>query len=234
MFSLKIKSSATLPLLLASFSSSLRYLPAMRPKHKEAIAFVSVSHAINITLKAIIHPACDIIIQWCWRQLTFHCRWTYCGCNLLLIMSDIFLHTLLTVVLMIRLPMHCHLVHYFRAENELQYSPNVAQGDNNSRADSFCTLAIRECLWRSGPSRGLQPDWMSWLYRRWFIMLLDVMQSHKTRSSLISITTSRAGAGHSCVYFIRFPILIYVSFHWGKQRLGEIGYIFTMSTCEGS
>lgn len=68
-------------------------------------------------------------------------------------MSHIFFHTLLTAVLMIRPPMHCHFVHYFSAENELQYSSNMAPGDNNSRADSFCTLAKQVSLARRAVTR---------------------------------------------------------------------------------
>lgn len=49
------------------------------------------------------------------------------------IVFHIFFHTALTVALMIHPPMHCLLVYYYRAENELQYSSNVVQGDSNSQ-----------------------------------------------------------------------------------------------------
>lgn len=158
-------------------------------KHKEAIAlWITPMHisysSYSLGDNKIMLAACG-------------CRWTHCGGTLLHIMLHIFFYMPLTLVLMIRPPKHCHLVHYFRAENELQYSFNMVHGDNSIQAHSFCTLAIQECLWRVS-SRRLQPDWMSWLYLRWFILLLDMMHQHKTRSSVISITTSRARAGHSC------------------------------------
>lgn len=78
-------------------------------------------------------------------------------------------------------------------------------------------MAIRELPRCDVPSSGLQPDWMSWFYLRWFIMLLDMM--HGKQDPLLSVSQYHGLTLDTTLFTLfSFPILIYVSFHRGKWR----------------
>lgn len=125
-----------------------------------------------------------------------------------------------TGILMIRLPRalsSCSLLQSRKWVAAPSPPPNMVHGDNNIQTDSLCTQ------WQYGcdvPLSRLQPDWMSWFYLRWFIMLLDIM--HRKQDPLLSVSQYHGLTLDTTLFTLfSFPILIYVAIHRGKWREAE-------------